>query len=87
MRGGVKIEELHRKASQGELVLEESLGSRKVRSMWTYSLDRRELCELRIGGKMNNDFIKAGTKGICCTLDEHVFFPHLIKSSGNGNIN
>lgn len=43
MRGGVEIERLHRKA-EGELILEESLGSRKAEIMWTCSLGKVETC-------------------------------------------
>lgn len=52
--------------------------------MWTHYLDRRELCELRIGGKMRIEFLNAGPEGICCIFDEHSLFSHLMENSRNG---
>lgn len=85
MRGGVEIERLHRKA-EGELILEESLGSRKAEIMWTCSLGKVETCQLRLDGGMNNQTVKAGTTGICRTSEEDVLFAYLIEGAKNSEV-
>lgn len=82
MRGGVEIERFYRKV-EGELILEESLGFRKVEIMWICFLGKVEICQLRLDGGMNNQIVKVGIIGICRILEEDVLFVYLIEGVKN----
>lgn len=68
-----------------ELVLEDSLGFGRAENTQWYPLGPGERSKLRLLGdvgedaKMNYEIIKARTKGICYTSEEHVLFAQLME--------